>query len=213
MSEQGLKYDAGKVLLGLLPRRSLGWIARAFEYGSRKYRRGNWVFLESPADLDRIREALRRHVNAATDTVEPETFDDESGLPHLAMAGANLLFLLYHESKQGKIGDADQLPLKVRQAFDRLGFLAALRDGTPVPAVYTCQAGTHIGTVSIGTMGTAVATLRRACDLPAALAAACLAQVKAPPASPLPRLAFSGADGKPLAAAAARALGVQLTPP
>lgn len=137
MTERGIKYDAGKVRLGLLPRRALAWMARVCEYGALKYREGNWVKLSDADQLAQLREACQRHCLAAFDSIEPETFDPESKLPHLAHAATNLLFLLHHETVQGKIGDAEKLTRDQAQVFARLAVLQALRDALPLRPTYT----------------------------------------------------------------------------
>lgn len=212
MSEVGLKYDTGKVRFGFLPGRALGWIARALEYGAAKYRKGNWVHLSTPADLERIKEALRRHINAALDPCEPEVFDAESGLPHLALGGANLVFLLYHLSVQGALGDPAVLTPEQVAIMQRLAVLSAIRDGVPLAATYQApdgssparpwpDCGMHCGAVDLGPFGIARRTAPTAGELGDFLRAQVVSLTRAPVDGPRPRLAFTAADGKPLPAA------------
>lgn len=196
MSERGLKYDGGKVRFGLLPARALGWIARALEYGAAKYRLGNWVHLSSPDDLARVREALRRHVLAATDPCEPELYDPESHLPHMAHAAANVIFLLYHESKQGIIGDPAQLTTEQAVTIERLRWLQNLRDGRVITVTYSHRAGgAHVGRVDLGPLGMAQAAAATPAGLPACVAVALADKLGAPGDLPAARLAFVSATG------------------
>jgi len=87
----GVKHDAGKAPLGMLPASALEAIAHVFAFGADKYTRDNWqaVVTEKPR---RYVDAALRHIYAHADG---RTTDGESGLPHLAHAGACLLFLLW----------------------------------------------------------------------------------------------------------------------
>lgn len=88
----GFKADSGKVRLELLPPEAIMWIGRALTYGAQKYEHlppDNWrrVAFGRP----RYFGALLRHTFAA---LAGEHLDEESGLPHLAHAGACVVFLL-----------------------------------------------------------------------------------------------------------------------
>ena len=88
----GQKDDNGKDRWELVPWSALRQIVAAITYGARKYSADNWKRVE-PA---RYRAALMRHVSAS---FSGERVDAESGLPHLAHAGACLLFILWHEAE------------------------------------------------------------------------------------------------------------------
>ncbi len=88
-SSAGRKYDQEKTRLELLPVVPLVWIALALGYGVVKYGVDNWKRV--PDGRTRYTGALLRHLFAA---MRGEFLDPESGLPHLAHAGACLLFLL-----------------------------------------------------------------------------------------------------------------------
>ena len=89
--EQGLKYDDGKPPMDLLPGEALEAIAQALAFGAKKYGRDNW---RKGFNWSRLLGAGLRHLSAFG---RGERKDPESGLSHLAHAGAMLLFLLTHE--------------------------------------------------------------------------------------------------------------------
>lgn len=88
----GQKNDAGKVRLELLPPGAIAWIGAALTRGAEKYQHlppDNWQRV--PEGRKRYFGALLRHVFAA---LAGQERDAESGLPHLAHAGACIVFLL-----------------------------------------------------------------------------------------------------------------------
>lgn len=87
----GLKYDDGKADLTLLNRWALEEIAHAFAFGARKYGRYNY---RKGMAWTRIAGGALRHINA---WVWGENKDPESGLSHLAHAGACVFMLLDYE--------------------------------------------------------------------------------------------------------------------
>lgn len=88
---EGTKHDAGKPDLTLLPQEALHSIARAFEYGARKYTRGNY---KKGMAYSRVLAAAFRHGFAYA---SGEKLDSESGLSHLAHMGACVCMLLFYE--------------------------------------------------------------------------------------------------------------------
>lgn len=88
-AELGRKDDAGKLPMDLIPWRAIERIAAVLEYGARKYAPENWRKVPDPRR--RYFAAGMRHLVAWWQGQEN---DPESGLPHLAHAGACLLFLL-----------------------------------------------------------------------------------------------------------------------
>lgn len=196
---RGLKYDQGKVALTLLPWSALKWIARVLEYGAAKYRRGNWIHLSGPEDLDRVRDALLRHLAAAFDPVLPEVCDRESGLPHLAHAGANVLFLLAQGVRNGSLGDPEALTFEQAATFARLRLAQAMRDGTPlaVEAQPGAEPGRWHATIALGPLGT-VSTEGPPSGLGDALRALLRQRLGWAPDLPAPRLAFATPSGEPL---------------
>lgn len=90
----GSKFDAEKNRMGLLPWESLNVIGWVLTVGAKKYLPQNWK--EVPNAEERYKDALFRHLSAWA-TGERE--DKETRLPHLAHAGACLLFLLWFEER------------------------------------------------------------------------------------------------------------------
>lgn len=86
---KGQKHDAGKDRWDLLPTRAVRSLVRVLAHGALKYGEGNWRLV--PETRKRYYAAAQRHLTAWW---EGETFDPESGLPHLAHAACCVLFLL-----------------------------------------------------------------------------------------------------------------------
>jgi hypothetical protein len=94
------KDDSGKLLFGCLTRglsEPLAELAKVLTFGARKYARDSWQSV--PNARERYEDALQRHLNLWS---SGESKDSESGLPHLAHASINILFLLYFELKGAK---------------------------------------------------------------------------------------------------------------
>jgi len=90
MSEQGKKYDDGKLDWSLLDFSALEYVVEVLQYGAAKYGRDNWRGV--PDAPRRYFAALMRHL--AVYSTDPQAHDEESGLPHIAHAVCNALFLL-----------------------------------------------------------------------------------------------------------------------
>ena len=91
--DQTAKADAGKPRITLVPRQIIWDIAAIREYGNQKYGSSdNWRRV-SP---ERYRDALMRHLLRYLD--DPNSLDDESGLPHLWHAACNIAFLCEMEA-------------------------------------------------------------------------------------------------------------------
>ncbi len=88
LASGGTKADSGKLGTHLLPTRPLEAIARVLDFGARKYAEENW---RAGISYSRIYGAVLRHMWAWW---RGEDLDPESGLPHLAHAGCEVLFLL-----------------------------------------------------------------------------------------------------------------------
>ncbi len=85
----------------LLPKPGLDAIARVFAFGAEKYASHNW---RRGYEWGKSYAALQRHLTAFW---EGETFDPESGLPHLGHAGFHILALLTWLEEQGEAGEFD----------------------------------------------------------------------------------------------------------
>jgi len=98
MAAIGKKYDTEKTMWHLLPYDALSYVAQVMTFGARKYGPGNWRQLEAPED--RYFSAMMRHLTAWR---SGERFDPETGLPHLAHAATNALFLLWFDLKRANL--------------------------------------------------------------------------------------------------------------
>ena len=92
---RGIKHDTGKPRPELLPADALLQIAQVFTIGAQKYDDRNW---ELGIKYSRLFGALQRHLLAYWDG---EDLDPETGLPHLAHAGCNMLMLLESQRFDG----------------------------------------------------------------------------------------------------------------
>ena len=91
---QEAKADGGKIRPTLVPTGLIRAVAAVREYGCRKYSDpDNWKRVEP----DRYRDALYRHWLAY---LEGETYDKESGLPHLWHLATNAAFLIELEKEE-----------------------------------------------------------------------------------------------------------------
>lgn len=98
----GAKYDGGKINFRALTRGlaiPLRAVAAVLTYGAQKYKEDSWQTV--PDGKARYEAALDRHLN---DWKRGEACDPESGLPHLAHAACNALFILWFEL-QDWVGD------------------------------------------------------------------------------------------------------------
>lgn len=84
----GVKHDNGKNRLDLIPPEAINEIARAFTHGSVKYGDHNW---REGICTSRLYGATLRHLNAYWGG---EDIDEDSGLHHLALAGAEICMLI-----------------------------------------------------------------------------------------------------------------------
>lgn len=80
----------------LVPRRAIAAIARVFGFGASKYADHNW---RRKYEWGKSIAAMQRHIDAF---VDGETFDPESGEPHLAHAGFHVLVLLTWLEEDGE---------------------------------------------------------------------------------------------------------------
>ena len=88
MSEAGRKDDSEKPRFDLLDSYALEQLALVLTFGARKYAAHNW---RNGLSTGRLIAALLRHVFAF---LRGEDNDPETGLPHIAHAMCNCMFLL-----------------------------------------------------------------------------------------------------------------------
>lgn len=96
----GVKYDAGKPRMELLPFEALEAVARVMAFGAVKYGDHNW---RGGMAWTRLLGAALRHLGA---WARGEKADPESGESHLAHAACCILFLLTYEI--AKLGADDR---------------------------------------------------------------------------------------------------------
>ncbi len=85
-----MKFDAGKLRYDLLDPYAIAWLVSTLTYGVAKYAAESWR-LFSPEELkEKYSPALKRHHEA---WLMGEDFDEETGLPHLAMLSFNAMVL------------------------------------------------------------------------------------------------------------------------
>lgn len=87
---KGTKYDGGKPDLSILSNVALNEIAKAFQFGANKYGRYNYL---GGFEWTRLISACLRHVYAFA---WGEENDSESGIHHMAHAGACVIMILDH---------------------------------------------------------------------------------------------------------------------
>ena len=86
------KNDEGKLQWSLMPFEHLEEVVRVLMKGAEKYGKDNWKKCD---DTNRYKDALMRHIVSYN---KGEKNDHEDGLPHLAHAICNCLFLMYFDS-------------------------------------------------------------------------------------------------------------------
>lgn len=85
---QFAKADNGKLRISLVPTQIIRDIAEVRMYGDHKYHApNNWVLVE----MNRYVDALMRHLLAFID--DPNSIDEESGIPHYKHAACNMSFI------------------------------------------------------------------------------------------------------------------------
>lgn len=91
---QFAKADNGKLRISLVPSQIMRDIAEVRMYGDNKYHApNNWVLVE----MDRYVDAMMRHLLAFLD--DPDSIDEESGIPHYKHAACNMAFICAMKDK------------------------------------------------------------------------------------------------------------------
>jgi hypothetical protein len=104
MSKKMAHFDTDKVDLSLLPFDALTAVARALDYGAKKYSRFNW---RKGTEWHRFESSLLRHYSAYQ---RGEDRDPESGELHLAHLVCNALFLLAYQISGAGVDDRFKVP-------------------------------------------------------------------------------------------------------
>ena len=92
MSEQGRKFDGGKLRYDLIPVLALEETAKVVTKGAEKYDDENWKLV--PEGRSRYLAAAMRHIQQWR---KGEIYDEEMGTHHIANAISNLMFILEKE--------------------------------------------------------------------------------------------------------------------
>lgn len=91
-----IKHDQNKPGIALIPGEAIIEIAKAYDFGAKKYSAHNW---RQGFEWLRISSAALRHIFA---WISGEDKDPESGLSHLAHACCNLMMLItFQTTKTG----------------------------------------------------------------------------------------------------------------
>jgi hypothetical protein len=110
---EGLKFDMGKPRVDLLPPDALLKISQVLDYGARKYGDRNW---ELGMEWQRLYAAVLRRL---FQWQAGEDLDEESGLPHLAHAGAGIMFLLSYQHRESGTDNRPQALVELRARTGR----------------------------------------------------------------------------------------------
>lgn len=102
--EDGAKYDDGKTDWAILPISAMEDIIEVLKFGEKKYARGNFA-AGNGISYSRIINSLLRHIYAF---MRGEDRDPESGLHHIAHAGANVVFLLHYIKNKDRYTNDDR---------------------------------------------------------------------------------------------------------
>lgn len=100
----GLKFDGGKPRWDLVQLDVFEEVAAILEFGARKYEANSWQTVAGAEG--RYLAALLRHITAYQ---RGEELDAESGLPHLAHAACNLMFLRWFQQQPKPLPTTDTL--------------------------------------------------------------------------------------------------------
>lgn len=106
--EEFVKFDGDKLRPDLIPPSAIRALAEVLTFGARKYKPDNW---RNCRDLSRYNAALQRHLLAYA---EGETYDVESGMPHLWHALTNIAFLIELDNRSStKLNNPDSSVTKI----------------------------------------------------------------------------------------------------
>lgn len=103
-SNVAIRHDQNKTQWDLLPMEAIEPIVKVLEFGAAKYSANNWRVGEG-FKFSRVLNSMRRHLYAY---IKGQDNDPESGLPHLAHIGCNVMFLLYYSLNKSKFKNDDR---------------------------------------------------------------------------------------------------------
>lgn len=121
----GVKYDGGKLPIGLISGTALNILAAVLQFGAKKYAPRNW---ELGMDWSRVWDAAQRHLWAWW---QGESNDPETGLSHLGHAFCCIMFLVHYEATQTGRDDRPKVLTESAQVVgpEERSVHPALRDG------------------------------------------------------------------------------------
>lgn len=96
---KGIKHDEEKPDLSLLSSKALIEAAKVMTFGKKKYSKDNW---RGGIEWSRVYAAVQRHLAAWNDG---QTFDEETGINHLAHAHCGIMFLLEYSQTHKELDD------------------------------------------------------------------------------------------------------------
>jgi len=98
-SSLATKFDAGKAEIHLIPEELVLRVARILMFGKKKYGAWNW---QKGLPMTKVYDAAQRHLLA---WMGGQTYDCESGEPHIAHAACNLAFMLWFAEHKPELDD------------------------------------------------------------------------------------------------------------
>lgn len=101
--EHAVKFDQDKVDWAILPMDALEEVIKVFQFGEKKYARGNFAKGEG-LEYTRVLNSLMRHT---TSFMRGEDNDPETGKSHMAHAGCCVLMLLHYITHKDQFSTND----------------------------------------------------------------------------------------------------------
>lgn len=113
LSEQGLRFNEGKLRWALVPQSSLSPMVRVLEFGAQKYDAHNW---KKGLPYTQVCESLKRHLDAF---MEGEDNDPESGISHIGHIMCNAMFLSWYQQNRPEFDDRWIDPNKIKKIITK----------------------------------------------------------------------------------------------
>ena len=98
-----MRYDKGKLRWSLLPLQCLVELVRVYNWGTTKYADDNW---KKGMSWSRVYDPMMRHIEAWW--LRNETYDEESGIHHLAHVAWNVFTLLWYSWHRKEYDDRSE---------------------------------------------------------------------------------------------------------
>lgn len=149
MSEQGRKFDGGKLRYDLIPVLALEETAKVVTKGAEKYDDENWKLV--PEGRRRYLAAAMRHIQQWR---KGEIYDEEMGTHHIANAISNLMFILEKELQgwEDDVEEDDISQEELKGYVTKFVDIETHRSGTITMGVPTYSAdGAHTNSIDFST--------------------------------------------------------------